>query len=258
MKQNAAHQQRISCLLNALDARHVSACLKHFGGAVHAFEDENWEESILKAGKFVEAAIKAIAKHAGLHILGGRKFKLNVLITQLEKLDCQVLDDALRLTIPRACRLIYDISSNRGARHDTDEVNPNKMDATVLVETMSWILAELVRYSQKGMVNPDKAVRVIDALMEKKYPAIENIDGRIYINKDNMSATNVAILILNYRYPERTGWGYLIEMLRRHGFTEKNAKVAVSRITNFVDDDENKGLRLRGSGRQKAVQINKK
>ena len=255
MKKSADHKQRIGALLGMFSTRHVDACLKHFSGSVQAFEGEDWEGSILKAGKFVEATIKAIAQHAGLHVPGGRKFKLDALIMQLERLDRKVLHDALRLTIPRACRLLYDISSNRGARHDPDEVNPNKMDATVSVETISWILAELVRYSQKGAMKPDEASNVIDSLIEKKYPALENIDGRVYVNKSGTSATNVAILILDYKHPVRAERDYLIDMLQRHNFTEENAKVALNRISKYVDDDGRGNLKLRGSGRHKAAEI---
>jgi CheY-like chemotaxis protein len=52
-------------------------------------------------------------------------------------IDCistneNTLSDSVRLTIPRACRFIYEIASNRGARHDADEVAANEMDANAV------------------------------------------------------------------------------------------------------------------------------
>lgn len=255
MKKKSDPQQQISVLLQMFDAQHVASLIKHFSDAVNAFADESWEMCILKSGKFIEATIKAVSKHAGIAVPTGRKFKVDELIRQLEKLDRHVLDDALRLVIPRASRFIYDIASNRGARHDPDEIDPNKMDAAVSIQVVSWILAELVRYSQKGNLNPEEAEKVVDALMERKYPIFEKIGEAIYVNKNGLSAREVALLILYRKYPTRVDPDFLIGMLKKHNFSEKNANVAVARIVGDVDVDEKGHLKLRGPGRQKAAEI---
>lgn len=255
MKKEDNPQQQISALLHAFDAQHIVALIRHFGDAVQAFADESWEMCILKSGKFIEAAIKAISKHAGIAVPAGRKFKVDELIRQLEKLDRHALNDALRLVIPRACRFVYDIASNRGARHDPDEIDSNKMDAAVSVQVISWILAELVRYSQKGNLNPEEAEQVVDALIEKKYPVFEKIGEAIYINKNGLSAREVALLILYRKYPTRVDPDFLVEMLMKHNFSKKNANIAVDRIAGDVDADEKGYLKLRSPGRQKAAEI---
>jgi hypothetical protein len=47
-----------------------------------------------------------------------------------------LLDDSIRLLIPRNCVFVYDIASN-SSRHDPDEIDPNKMDAIVVVQNVS-------------------------------------------------------------------------------------------------------------------------
>jgi len=37
--------------------------------------------------------------------------------------------------------------------------------------------------------------------MEKRYPDIEDIDGRLYVNRDELSATDIALLLLERKYP---------------------------------------------------------
>jgi hypothetical protein len=72
----------------------------------------------------------------------------------IDQVDIATLpEDGLRLQIPRACIFVYDITSNRGARHDSDEMNPNEMDATVILPVFSWMLAELARLSAKYSIN---------------------------------------------------------------------------------------------------------
>jgi hypothetical protein len=146
-----------SLLSPTFPTKHINAALGHFDGTVNDFAHGDWEKSIVKSGKFVEAILKAVATHCGVQFQSGRKFKADSIMTALGQLPHGSYDDSLRLLIPRACRITYDIASNRGARHDPDEVDPNIMDANLVLPTCSWILAELIRYSQKGAVDPSQA-----------------------------------------------------------------------------------------------------
>src|SRR5579885_3523267 len=107
---------------------HVGAAVDHFSGMAAKFQSGEWEPAIAKAGKFIEAVLKSLAVHICQTPQRGRKFKVDPIITALGQLPDGSFDDTLRLTIPRACRFVYDIASNRGARHDPDEVDPNEMD----------------------------------------------------------------------------------------------------------------------------------
>jgi hypothetical protein len=51
-------------LEDQFDPKHVHSALKHFRNTVTAYRVGNWEDSIAKMGKFVEAALKAVCKHA--------------------------------------------------------------------------------------------------------------------------------------------------------------------------------------------------
>jgi hypothetical protein len=103
--------------------------------AVLTLLQRNWDDATAKTGKFVEAALKALATHAKAPIPPSRAFKADVYITQFGLLPAGTAADTVRLTIPRVCRFIYDIASNRGARHDPDEIDPNEMDATSALNT---------------------------------------------------------------------------------------------------------------------------
>ncbi len=89
-----------------------------------------WEDANAKAGKFGEAVLKALWRHAGEVVPSGKEFKAGKIMDQIEKK--MTLTDSLRLTIPRACRFTYEIASNRGARHDADEIEANEMDANAV------------------------------------------------------------------------------------------------------------------------------
>src|SRR5471030_428189 len=131
-----------SLLIPTFPAKHINAALTHFTNSVNDFGQSDWEDGIAKTGKFVEAILKAVAMHCQVSFESGRKFKVDRVMNALGQLVDGSYDDSLRLLIPRACRVIYDIASNRGARHDPDEVDPNSMDANVVMPISAWILAE--------------------------------------------------------------------------------------------------------------------
>ena len=184
----------------------------------------------------------------------GRQFKVDKAINDLGGTQAGTVDDAVRLAIPRCCRFMYDITSNRGGRHDPDEINPNEMDASAMVANAAWVLAEMVRYSQRNL-DLDEAKNVVDGLMKRKYPFIEEIDGRVYVDlKIATSAREVGLLVLWYRGAKRISKDELITSVERHSrrITRQNAHTAVSRLSDVVDDDGNGNLRLRASGLKEA------
>lgn len=235
-------------------ARHVKSALGHFTAMSLSFQQGDWEPATAKAGKLLEAVAKALLAYAGKPVPTGRAFKVSQTIQALEQLPVGSFDDTIRLIAPRATRFAYDIASNRGSRHDPDEIDSNEMDATVVVSTCSWIIAELVRLSAKKTVDTKEAQNLISRLTEKKYPSVEEVDGRVYFHYPNLSARDVAILALWHSYPGRRTREEVASTVRRHGFSAKNAATA-TRIARLVDDGAEQGLRLLQPGLRQAEEL---
>ena len=238
-----------------LPAKHVNSLLKHFGKAVDHFRSSDWEECNGKAGKFVEATLKALADVAKVTPPAGRAFKVEAVVNLLRQTPPGSADDSVRIVIPRCCTFIYDIASNRGGRHDPGEVDPNEMDAAAAVANMSWVVAEMIRYAQKGAVNLAEAKQLVESLTERKYPFMEDVDGRLYFHKKGKSAPDVALVALARRHPARISKEDLVKIVARNGFEEHNARMALARISHLVDDDGAGRLRLLAPGREKADEI---
>ena len=195
--------------------KHVDAAVKHFDRIVQDYQRSEWDDANAKAGKFVEAVLKALVSEAGETPASGKAFKAGTILDTIEKKTA--LPDSLRLTIPRACRFVYEIASNRGARHDADEIEANEMDAKAVMAICSWILAEMVSYSQRGM-DLDEANEAVKGLMRRKYPFMEEIDGRVYWDIAN-SAREAALLIMYGVYPRRMSEESLARQVSRHGYS---------------------------------------
>jgi HEPN domain-containing protein len=241
-------------LKDVFDAKHVDAAVKHFQNMVADYQKSDWADASAKAGKFIEAVMKALWVRAGEAVPKGKDFKVGKIITDLErKPDAAGVPDTVKLTIPRACRFAYEIASNRGARHDPDEIDANEMDASTVVSLCSWILSEMVRFSQKGL-DLAEAKRIVEGLMRRKFPLSEEIDGRIYTQIGH-SAPEVAIGILFEIYPKRMAKDELVKTLKRHEFGNNNANIALVRIKKYVDIDDQARIRLRNTGVQRVDEL---
>jgi hypothetical protein len=134
--------------------------------------------------------------------------------------------------------------------HDADSYDANEMDAKVVVPTISWVLAELVRFCSVGG-DTAAAEAMIAELTEKKYPYFEEIDGRPYVNIKGLKPGEIALLLLYRTYPKRISRAELAAQVVRHGTSKSAAETAVHRLKTIVDDSDGRWV-LRGLGRMRA------
>lgn len=252
-----SNKDSIKNILGArFDKRKVDSLIDHFCAAIQNFEEGKWEYSLVKSGKFVEVAIKLLWAFAGNPIPRERKFRAGLYSQKIiDQTDSSVIhSDGVRLQVPRACIFLYDITSNRGGRHDSDEFDPNEMDAITASALCSWILAELVRFCASSVMSPNEAHEIVDSVIERRYPIFEEIDGRIYIdNEKYKSAPQCALMILYKKYPNRMSKNELVEAVVRHNY--KKTAMKLERLSPYIDIDRDGGILLRSNGRQKVDEM---
>lgn len=105
--------------------------------------------------------------------------------------------DAIRLHIPRALRVVYDIRNNRNAAHLGDGIDPNKQDATIVISTLDWVLAEFVRLYHT--VSADEAQRIVESLVTKRAPAVQDFAGFLKVLNSKLKAGDYILLLLYER-----------------------------------------------------------
>jgi hypothetical protein len=222
--------------------------IKHFEKLSEDFNLSDWGDAIAASGRFVEAVLKLLWDHVGKVVPDGKDFKAGAVMSDLERIPAADAADTVRTTIPRACRFIYEVASNRGARHDSGDIDPNHMDGAAVFALCGWILAELVRYSQRGVVDLREATNLVSDLTQKRAPLVEVIDGRVYFHVKGVSARRAALLVLWHAHPGRVNKKQLQRDVVRHGSSEANARTAISRLKRFVDEDANGDLKLLAPG----------
>jgi len=109
-------------------------------------------------------------------------------------------DRSIRILIPRLLPALYEIRNNRNVGHVGGDVIPNKMDAALVRESASWIVAELVRIVHG--VSTTTAQVAVDALIERSHPLVWEIEGIKRVLDPSMKMAD-RILVLLYTTP---GW----------------------------------------------------
>lgn len=246
----------LGILETKFDKRKSKTLINYFTGAIQKLEQGNWENSLVKSGKFVEATIKLLWTFAGKTLPRAKDFRAGVYAQKImdQVSTAEIPSEGVRLQIPRACIFLYDITSNRGGRHDSDEFNPNEMDAITASAVCSWILAELVRFCASKDLSPDEAGEIVKSVTERRYPIFEEIEERIYVDgRKHKSALQCALMVLYKKFPERMNRKELVEAVKRHRYGKTALKF--ERLTPFIDSDNNGKILLRATGRRKVEQI---
>lgn len=96
---------------------------------------------------------------------------------------------------------------------------------------------------------------LVTALNERKFPFVEDIDGRQYFSLKGLGARDVELLALWRIHPRRMQKSEVIATAMRHGNKKANAEVGISRLRNLVDDDGAGNLKLRISGVEAAEKL---
>lgn len=152
-----------------------------------------WEETLWKAGKFAKNTFRVLAFLLTSNV-DKETPSFKEIKEKLERTPSEQLPESVRILIPRiASSLIYDPRSKRAAVH-VKEINPDYMDANLVLSSCSWVLAEFVRLYHTS--NPQKIVEIVNELVQRKVPFIEIHRGKTFVTKP-IDCQSEILLLLN-------------------------------------------------------------
>ena len=169
-----------------------------YDNAIREYKKRNWKYFGNEMGRFVEVAIRIIElKTEGKYT--NLKDKLAILnenrLKQFEQ--SQITKNiSFRILIPRQLFTMYTIRNKRGMIH-INEIDPNYMDATVLLNISKWILAELVRNSKN--IYYDNAFKIIEEIIVKENSVIWIEEDIFKILDTNITLEEKILCILYYK-----------------------------------------------------------
>jgi hypothetical protein len=151
--------------------------------------------SAVEGGRFCEAAYRILEGLATKQYVPlGKQLDTEKLMHTLANLPPTAQLDAVRLHIPRALRVVYDMRNKRDAAHLADGIDPNLQDATLVMSTLDWVLAEFVRLYHN--VPPNDAQRIVEGLVTRHAPAVQDFDGFLKVLNPRLEAGDHILLLL--------------------------------------------------------------
>lgn len=146
--------------------------LNAFNEIVKNYREHRWEPSELNGGKLCEAVYticKGWLEGGNYPARAEKPSRFPNKCCDMESVYQQVPNSrSARIMIPRMMMGLYDIRNNRGVGHAGAEVDPNKMDATAVLYTSKWLVAELVRLLHT--LTTEEATAIVDSLIEREVP----------------------------------------------------------------------------------------
>lgn len=173
----------------------------------------NHEPAELKGGKFVEACVRIIQykKDKNYTPLGDKFEPVVNWLVDIEQTPKNALIDSYRLHIPRVLRGMYHIRNSRGVGHLGDDINPNHSDASVLMSSANWVLAELFRIHYQCSL--EEAQTIVDALAQQELALVYQSENVKRVLLTSLTQKDQTLLLLASEYPNTVTDTDLIEWI---------------------------------------------
>lgn len=182
-------------VLGKLPASLRKELIQAFNKIVTNFREGRWEPSELNGGKMCEVVYSILNGH----VTGAFPKKASKPRNMVDA--CNSLSSApasfprsVRIQIPRMLIVLYEIRNNRGVGHVGGDVDPNHMDATVVLYCSKWIMAELVRVFHD--LDTEAATKVVESLIEKEVPFIWNVNEKKRVLRAGSTMKEKTLLLL--------------------------------------------------------------
>jgi len=156
--------------LAAIPAGLRDPLLDEYQQIVQNYAEHRWLPSELSGGKFCEVVYSILLGHAS-GSYSAKPIKPKDFPTACRALESNTLEPrSFQILIPRMLPALYEVRNNRGVGHAGGDVDPNHMDATVVLSMCNWIMAELVRVLHT--LTTSEAQSIVESLAERRIPLI--------------------------------------------------------------------------------------
>lgn len=174
--------------------------LAAFRQIVRNYREHRWEPAELNGGKLCEAVYTVV-----LGNLEGeyapRSSKPKDMVSACRELERRPSGSrSMRIQIPRMLTALYEIRNNRGVGHAGGEVDPNHMDATAVLYTSKWLMAELVRALHR--LSTVEATELVETLVEREVALIWTMGDKKRVLAQGLTWKRKMLLLLIDEFAE--------------------------------------------------------
>lgn len=187
----------ITEVLSTIPESHRNPLLETFATIVRNYRENRWEPSELNGGKFCEVVYSILRGHVD-SAFAQKPEKPRNMVDACRGLESHSANfpRAITIQIPRMLVALYEIRNNRGVGHVGGDVNPNHMDARVVLEMAKWVLADLVRVFHPTSMSTDEAAAVVEAISDKTVPVVWKTGDTLRVLDPELSMRDQTLLLL--------------------------------------------------------------
>jgi len=165
------------------------------------YRERRWETAELNGGRFCEVVFSILKGRIDGHYpsKASKPRRFPDACKDLEQTPKHIAAQSVRIGIPRVLAGLYEIRNNRGVGHVGGEVDANHMDATYVLHSTQWIMAELVRIFHQ--TDTTTATSIVDALVDRALPLLWRVGDVTRVLDTSLSLPDQTLLLL-YSAPE--------------------------------------------------------
>lgn len=179
------------------------ALLESFNSVRRNYTEQRWEPSELNGGKFCEAVFRVLEWYTTnpdsvYTPMGSQIGNFGVAVRRFE--NSTTMPDAIRFHLPNALIFLYTVRNKRGVGHLGKDINPNRMDAEVVVGVTNWVMAETIRLLHS--IDIDDAQKIIEGIVEKRNALVWEVADVRRILNPALQHKDRCLVLLHSTHPE--------------------------------------------------------
>lgn len=170
--------------------------LKEYSKITRNYARRHWEATELDGGRFCEIVYTILKGYVdGAYPSSASKpQRFPQACDALAQGSPRQFPKSVRVGIPRVLVALYDIRNSRGVGHVGGDVDANHMDATFVLHSAQWVMAELVRIFHQADVNT--ATGIVGTLVDRVNPLVWRVGGRRRVLDVRMSLADRTLTLL--------------------------------------------------------------
>ena len=161
---------------------------------VRNYREGRWEPSELNGGKLCEVVYSILRGYVDASYPATPCKPSNMVLACNAFEKATTFDRSIRIQIPRIIIALYEVRNNRGVGHVGGEVNPNHMDAIVVLHMAKWIVSELVRIFHG--VSTEEATKIVEAISDRTLQLVWKVNGTNRVLDPSLSFKDKTLALL--------------------------------------------------------------
>lgn len=189
-------QSLLSKLSPPLDHLLCNQLLDEFISAERRYIQRDWEPSQLDGGQFAEIVARILYHADSGHLNHAKSFDECMKSIENDQSNHLITPRHDALHIVRVLRTIYKFRSQRGAVHISPTYTPNHMDSKLVIESVRWVMNELLRVFWSG--DREIVAKAIREILQFDVPAIGVFDDKILVQRTDLSPEEEILILLHF------------------------------------------------------------